>query len=119
MISAYLKPIILVFSPGKTKYEMLSLSPDSLSLPKIEVVANSTPTDLLNHLLDQHLVNNIASLNKSKLTDIEIVDNSLNIYYIVFVGYETELRNSHLTSIDLTNAAQLTPTTKQLLSLLV
>jgi len=117
-MSVYLKPIVLVFSSEEAKYKILSMGKESLGLLEISPVFNSSPHDLINHKLNNYLIDNIPTINKFKLIDVEIVDDIINIYYIVFIGYETKIQNSHLISIDLNNV-QLTPTIKQTLSLLL
>jgi hypothetical protein len=114
----YLKPIILVFIPDQGRHKILSIKENELDLPYIELENNSSISENLNLVLQRSLTNNIVSLNKAKLADIEVLDNNLYIYYIVFVNYETSIKYGHLISVDLNNV-KLSSSIKEILSLLI
>jgi hypothetical protein len=114
----YLKPIVLVFVPDQGKHRILSLKESELDLPSTQLETNSNISEHLNLVLQRSLTDNISGLNKTKLADIEVVDNNLYIYYIVFVNYQTSVKYGHLISVDLNNV-NLSPGIKAILSLLI
>lgn len=114
----YLKPIVLVFSPDQGKHRILSMQDNRLDLPSIELGANADILEHLNLILQRSLTENISGLNKIKLTDVEVVDNNLYIYYIVFINYETSIKYGHLISVNLNNV-NLSQSIKTVLSLLI
>lgn len=98
MINAQLKLILPVFSAATNAYKILSTTHDSISLPSMELCANQDIQETISTLISRHLSERLDVV--PKLIDICMTD-VLNVYYICFINYETQIINGSLQTIDL------------------
>lgn len=83
----------LILNEKSFKYEVLSLSKDTISLPYTELSAYQNIEDSLVYLLGLYIGENAAKSVNYKLSDILVLD-QVHIFYIVFVPFHPELKNS-------------------------
>lgn len=93
MMKSLLNIFPLILNEKSFKYEVLSLSEDTISLPYIELSSYQNIEDSLVHLLGLHIGENAAKSVNYKLSDILVLD-QVHIFYIVFVPFRPELKNS-------------------------
>lgn len=91
MINAKLNIIPIFFDHKEIKSKILT-SKDS-AFPQIIIEPSLDINAALNHIISLYIDSEIE-LNNFKLTDIIITDDCLDIYYILFINYETKLKNS-------------------------
>lgn len=114
MINVQIKLIALVFDQQYARYKILSIKPDILELPAFMVEANSDIDKILEHTLSLYNQND-SRFHNFKLTDISIKE-SLEIYYMTFITYETTIKNGFL--LDLSTANNLPTNAQNVISLL-
>lgn len=89
MINAKLNIIPIFFDHTEIKSKIVATK--DFQFPYINVESNLDIINALNHVLDLYIDSNIP-LNNFKLTDVTITENKLDIYYIVFINYETNFK---------------------------
>lgn len=114
MINAQIKLITLVFDQQHAKYKILSLKPDILELPHFVVEANSDIDKTLELTLALYNTNS-NRFHNFKITDISI-NETLEIYYVTFITYETSIKDSFL--LDLATINNLPTNAQNVISLL-
>lgn len=115
MINAQIKLITLIFDSEHGRYRILSLSDHGLDLPNIIVESNLDINNALEYLLAKY-IDNQNIYHNFKLTDIDIIENILNIYFIVFVTHETAVTESFL--LDINHNLLLPPNANKIIKLL-
>jgi hypothetical protein len=115
MINAQLNLIIPIFIHSKNRYEILSLSDYTLLFPSVGIEPDQNINEIILMLLNRYL-KETSGINP-KLVDI-IITSKLDIYYMCFINYETDLINSSTREIDI-NTETLPPNATKTLSLLV
>lgn len=91
MINAKLNIIPIFFDHKEIKYKILT-SEDS-KFPNIIIEPALDINAALNHIISLYIDSEIK-LNNFKLTDVVITEDYLDIYYILFINYETNLKNN-------------------------
>lgn len=86
----------MIFDQKSGQYNLYSLDKDSLVLPSYDIERNLNENDTLDQILRQCIVTYYPN-NNFKLTDITVNEN-LNIYYLVFVTYDTTIKDGFLIS---------------------
>ena len=98
MMLSNLKLVVLIFNSEKGCHQILSLKPDSLVLPWIELEQNLDIDQAILHKLSRHL--ELVGFPSYKIIDINIKD-SLDIYYFCFVNHNIGIKNnSYLLELD-------------------
>lgn len=98
MINAQLRLIAPVFIPSSNLYKILSTADYAIILPSIEIETNQNLDELISMLLGRYLKE--VSGVTPKLIDVENQNDSLTIYYMCFINYETKIINGVLKNID-------------------
>ena len=115
MINAQLSLIVPVFVPSVNGYQILSAIDYGIRFPSIDILPNQQIDETISVLLGRYLKD--TSGITPKLIDIQI-DDTLTIYYLCFVNYETKTTNGVLKNIDV-NANQFPPNAQKTISLLI
>jgi len=97
MINAKFNLAILVLDPSINRYKIVSSKPDDLELPYLDIESNLDIDACLDHLVSTKIDKNDSYLN-FKLTDIELSE-MLEIYYLVFITYESVVKDGFLLDI--------------------
>lgn len=115
MIKSQFKILPLILDSGANKYKLLSDN-DTLSWLSIDIEPNLDIQSCLDNLICLYINTDKQIIHNFKLTDI-FLSNVLEIYYIVFITYNTTINNGTL--IETQSALPLLPNNaKKIISLL-
>ena len=98
MINAKFKLITLILDYSSNQYKILSLDKDNLIVPFLNIEENLDVNLCLSHLVSSYIDKEDLVCN-FKLTDIVLSD-TLEVYYIVFISCDPNIKNSHLLKIE-------------------
>jgi len=98
MITTKFNLISPVLDASCNRYKILSLNTIDLELPSIFIEDNLDIDSCLSHIINRHTDGHDMHHN-FKLTDVVLSD-ILEIYYIVFITYETTIKDAHLIDIE-------------------
>jgi hypothetical protein len=115
MINAKFNLAILVLDPSVNRYKILSSKADDLELPYLDIETNLDINSCLDHLVSTKIDKNNSYLN-FRLTDVELSE-MLEIYYLVFITYESVVKDGFLLDIQ-TSLTRLPNNAKKILTLL-
>jgi hypothetical protein len=115
MINAKFNLAILVLDPSVNRYKILSSKADDLELPYLDIETNLDINSCLDHLVSTKIDKNDSYLN-FRLTDVELSE-MLQIYYLVFITYESVVKDGFLLDIQ-TSITRLPNNAKKILTLL-
>jgi len=97
MINAKFNAIILFLDPSINKHRILSSQKDYLELPSINIESNLDIDSCLDHIVSTKIYKDESSLN-FRLTDV-VLSEILEIYYVVFINYESKIKDGFLLDI--------------------
>jgi len=90
MIEAKINLLALVLNHKYNKYQILSINPETLDLPSVDIESYIDIKISLEHIISK--ISNDEIIYNFKLTDVTILD-KLNIYYITFIYNDIKLNN--------------------------
>ena len=115
MIKSQFKILPLILDPLSNRYKLLSDN-ETLSWLSIDIEPNLDIQSCLDNLICLYIDTDTKIIHNFKLTDI-LLSNVLEIYYIVFITYNTTIKNGAL--IETQSALSLLPNNaKKIISLL-
>jgi hypothetical protein len=98
MINAQFKLIPLVFDTKTARHKILSINKDIIEFPSISIESNADIITSLEFLVSKNLKGTNIYCN-FKLTDV-VVSETLDVYYIAFITYETLTKDDLLLDIN-------------------
>lgn len=84
----------LILNDKSFKYEILSLTNDSIIIPNIELRPYQDIQETLQHIVSLYTTETVIPINY-RLSDISIEDN-VNIYYYALIPFSIPIKNAYL-----------------------